>query len=254
MGACPCCSSPGPLLVVCPRDGRYRVSSEALRACDGDPLLGRLVADRFVPMALRANGARTAVYEAFDRMRGERCIVKCARSTESDENHTLAALFAREAMILRYVGHPLVPDVRGVGSVEGSGPIGEESLAFAWIALDDAGRTLADSASELSQEQGAAVVAALREAVRRLHETNVVHGDLKPEHVVLSGRWETPSAHGPELALVDFGSALAPGFDGPRDGGSSAFGRPVDVEASAELDRLAVCRIAEWLRSRCSGG
>jgi serine/threonine protein kinase len=205
-------------------------------------------------MALRANGARTAVYEAFDRLRGERCILKCARSIEPDENHRLAALFAREATILRYVGHPLVPDVRGVGSVEGSGPIGEERLAFAWLALDDAGRTLSDCTSELSQEQGAAVVAALREAVARLHETNVVHGDLKPEHVLLSGSWATRSAHRAELVLVDFGSAVGPGFDGPRDGGSSAFGRPVDVEGSAELDRLAVCKIAEWLRSKCSGG
>jgi hypothetical protein len=91
------------------------------------------------------------------------------------------------------------------------------------------GRSLHDSRAGLSPGDAARLVEDLARAVQAAHRTGVVHGDLKPENVLL-----TPETQ--RVMLADFG--LATSLAATGDGGSTPVGTVTYMAPEQWRDRL----------------
>jgi serine/threonine-protein kinase len=116
----------------------------------------------------------------------------------------LDASIAREYGVLSRLDHAGVVRAHGVG-IAGSGD------PYVVIDLIEPARTIVEYAEEVPAHRGEILVQ-LFDAVSYLHDSGVVHGDLKPENVLVStsgGGAEVQRA--PQVRIIDFGLARASG-------------------------------------------
>ena len=134
-------------------------------------------------------GGFSEVWRATDLETGEAVAVKVARADRGTEAN---AKLREEATILRALNHPNIVRILDWGV--------EDESEFLVTELID-GPTLRDVLREsgaLSDEEVLAMGAALADALAAAHEAGFVHGDVKPENIII--RSGTPY-------LIDFGTA-----------------------------------------------
>lgn len=143
-------------------------------------------------------GAMGVVYAARDDATGRRAAIKVlhprgyTRPSEADPRRWLE----REATALARLSHPAIVGVQGVGEVDG--------LCFMVMELVE-GRTLAAWLTE-RRRAWPEVARAMRDvasAVAAAHEAGLVHGDIKPDNIMVS--------RGGYARVMDFGLAEAMG-------------------------------------------
>jgi serine/threonine protein kinase len=191
--ACPSCKARYPAdFKVCPRD-----ASPLIDALDDgtDPLLGTTLGDAYQIIRMVGEGGMGRVYEArHTRLSNKRFAVKMLHP-EYARQPEVVARFQREAEAASGIGHPNVVDVYDVHHTEDGRPYlvgefleGEEFGDF----LDRAGKIPTGLAVNIARQ--------ICEALAAAHARGVVHRDMKPENVFLTG----PLGH-PTVKVIDFG-------------------------------------------------
>jgi len=177
----------------CPKDGT------ALRPkSGGDPLVGRVIADRYLILARLGEGGMGRVYLAEHVKMNRQCAVKVMNPSLMTDTESLQR-FAREASSAARILHPNVAAVFDYGEADKivylvMEYVDGESLSTI-IARD--GRLEPRRAIDLARQ--------IADGLHAAHELGIVHRDLKPDNVIVartkSGK-EVPK-------VVDFGIAKA---------------------------------------------
>ncbi|MGF1466281.1 MAG: protein kinase [Sandaracinaceae bacterium] len=160
-----------------------------------DPLLGRVVADRYRIERLLGRGGMGVVYRVEHVRIGKLMAMKLlhgALATEPD----IIKRFRREAEAVSKLDHPNTVQIFDFGRSEGM-----MFLVMEYLSGRDLGQVLRDE-GPLPFPRVARIAVQIASSVQQAHERGIVHRDLKPENVmVLEG-------HDPEVVKVlDFGLA-----------------------------------------------
>jgi serine/threonine protein kinase len=183
---------------------------------------GTPIAPGYEVIAHLSRGRRLDVYDAWDRARGCRCVVKALRPERLDDGRA-RELLLEEGGLLRRLAHPHL--VRGYEVLAEPEPlVVMETLG---------GQTLAhmiDAGGPLGPADAAQLGLQLGSAVRYLHDNGVLHLDLKPSNVV---------AEAGRARLIDLSVARPPGpappgvgtwcYMAPEQATGGALGPAADV-------------------------
>jgi len=162
-----------------------------------DPLIGRVIAERFRIVSLIARGGMGKVYKAEQAPLGRACAIKVLNPNyNGDADPEFHRRFFREASITSRITHPNSVTIFDYGKTEDE----IYYMAMEYLegqtlhhALRDAGTMHEDRVGRIAQQ----ICRALREA----HTLDVIHRDLKPANIFLS-------KHGDDedyVKVLDFG-------------------------------------------------
>jgi eukaryotic-like serine/threonine-protein kinase len=172
---------------------------------------GVTVASRYVLEAFLGAGGMSVVWRAQRKDDGARVALKLARAGSPELWHR----FEREAKVAGALAHPnIVRTLDVVPATASRGPV----LVLELLEGETLEAHLARSPA-LSLGQASRIVLAIASALGAAHARGVVHRDLKPQNIFLSG---------PRVVVLDFGIAkLTPAF-----GAHSKITRPGTVLGS----------------------
>jgi serine/threonine protein kinase len=189
---CPVCGdSYSPLCDRCPDDGASLVQPPR----HGDPLLGRVLDNRFRVLHMLAQGAMGSVYEGVQLPIKRPVAIKVMRD-ELGRDPRAAQRFLREVRLLTRISHPNIVDVLDFGETDEGGLYLVMELLRGQtldVAMAQRGRFSVRQICELGLQICDALVAA--------HTHGVIHRDLKPANIFLLpdlGDW---------VKILDFGLA-----------------------------------------------
>ncbi|RPK56831.1 Serine/threonine-protein kinase StkP [Streptomyces sp. ADI96-02] len=154
---------------------------------------------RYEVLSLVGEGGQGDLYVAYDERTGERVAVKTqkARTVETSSAHWSAGeRLAQEGdRMLKLTGIEEIPEIIASGTYRN-----RRCLVMEYID----GRQLRDAMAEAKPvrdaETVASVIGQLCEILHKVHEKELVHGDLKPENVIVE-----PDGR---LRLIDMGHAV----------------------------------------------
>ena len=167
---------------------------------DADPLVGRVLADRYHILSKLGEGAMGTVYLGEHLRMGRRDAIKVLRGGLAQDSEAVAR-FTRGARNVAAIRHPSVCAIYDFSNTEE----GLQYLAMEYIE----GETLRDTIErETRLDIGRAVDIACQvaDALQAAHDAGVVHRDLKPGNIMLC-----PHASGEAVKVVDFDIAKGPG-------------------------------------------
>ena len=161
-------------------------------------LVGRVLEGRYRLGALIARGGMSAVYRGVD-LRLDRPVAVKVMNPLYGGDPAFQARFEREARLAAGLRHPGVVAVYDQGREKD----GDTPLAFLVMELLDGGtlRDLITQQAPLSAEVTLAVLEPLLAALGAAHAAGLVHRDVKPENVLISGKGE--------VKIADFGLVRA---------------------------------------------
>jgi serine/threonine-protein kinase len=165
---------------------------------DDDPLLGQVLADSYEVTRLLGEGGMGRVYEArHTRLRGKRFAVKflypdLARQPE------VVTRFQREAEAASAIAHPNVVEVLDVNVT----PEGQPYIVAELLQGEELGEYL-ERARKLPVADAVRVVRQICKALGAAHESGVIHRDVKPENVFLTG--DVSRLENSTVKVIDFG-------------------------------------------------
>jgi eukaryotic-like serine/threonine-protein kinase len=187
----------------CPFDG------QALRHASWhpqhDPLVGVLVAERYQVEELLAEGGMGKVYLVRHVTLGSHFAMKVLRSDLARDPDVVQRLRA-EARAMAGIEHPNIVDVSDMGEIDGSvmPELGDRKLPY-FVMEHAPGCSLGERIREqgpLGSIEAIEVVRDVAFALAAAHDANVIHRDIKPDNIRVSG-------HGEQLRakVLDFGVA-----------------------------------------------
>jgi Serine/threonine protein kinase len=184
----------------CPRDGA------ALRPKGGgDPLIGRVIADRYLILAKLGEGGMGRVYVAEHVKMNRQCAIKVMNPSLINDSESTTR-FAREASNAARVLHPNVAAVFDFGEAE----------RMVYLVMEyvdgDSLSTILEREGPLDPRRAIDIARQIADGLSAAHELGLIHRDLKPDNVIVASRRD-----GRETAkVVDFGIAKAVS-DAPQD-------------------------------------
>ena len=192
----------GPPLIHLPSflDG---AAAESAGVSESDPYLGLTVSERYRMEARIGQGGQALVYRAADLMLRSRPVVVKVLAN-AGPSAALGRRFQEEVEALSRIDHPGVVGVLDAGSLQDGTPF----LVMQYAE----GLTLRQALANgpLAPARTATILAQIGAALEAAHSRGVVHGDVKPENIVLR-----QMSDGTELArLIDFGIAAVEHPDG----------------------------------------
>ncbi len=159
-----------------------------------DPMIGRLVDERYEVTSRIARGGMATVYRATDR-RLDRTVAVKVMHPHLAESPDFVARFRREARAAARLTHP------GVVAVHDQGAAGEASyLAMEYVEGPNM-RAVLRSRGALPLGEALTLTEQILDALASAHRAGLVHRDVKPENVLLT-------ADG-RAKVADFGLARA---------------------------------------------
>jgi serine/threonine protein kinase len=184
----------------CPKDG-----SPLRPKSGGDPLVGRVIADRYLVLARLGEGGMGRVYLAEHVKMNRQCAIKVMNPSLVNDTES-SQRFAREASNAARILHPNVAAVFDYGEAD--------KIVYLVMEYVDG-----ESLSSILQKDGALdprraidLARQVADGLHAAHELGIVHRDLKPDNVIV-----TRNRAGKEIAkVVDFGIAKAVN-DSPQD-------------------------------------
>ncbi|MDH4114691.1 MAG: serine/threonine protein kinase [Burkholderiaceae bacterium] len=168
---------------------------------------------RFTILNEIGRGSYGVVYAAHDPVLGREVAIKVIPLSREEQFRTqMEASFLREAKSAGGMSHPSIVTIYDAGKTE----------SLAYIAMErlhgqDLHEYLA-SGNRMSPRQAAAMMMRVADAIHYANKRGLVHRDIKPSNIFLS-RDLKPK-------LLDFGTALAPVADAPKNGSRQLVGTP----------------------------
>ncbi len=177
----------------CPNDGTpLRPKGSA------DPLVGRIIAERYIVLKRLGEGGMGRVYLAEHVKMNRQCAIKVMSAALVNESES-AKRFAREASSAARIIHPNVAAVFDYG--EGDGLV---YIVMEYVDGEPLTRVL-QRERVLAPHRALDIARQVLEGLAAAHELGIVHRDLKPDNILI-----TRSRTGREVAkVVDFGIAKA---------------------------------------------
>jgi len=178
----------------CPRDG------SPLRPKGGgeDPLIGRIIADRYLILARLGEGGMGRVYLGEHMKMNRQCAIKVMNPNLVNDTDS-ATRFAREASNAARILHPNVAAVFDYGEAD--------KIVYLVMEFVD-GEPLSailEREGALDPRRAVDLARQIADGLAAAHELGIVHRDLKPDNVIV-----THSRNQREIPkVVDFGIAKA---------------------------------------------
>ena len=192
MKTCPKCKQALPDdALFCPMDGTSLASAE------NDPLLGTVIADRYVLLERVGQGNSGTIYRGEHVVLRQKIAVKLLHHKLSKDEGAVDR-FRQEAATLAQIDSDHIVRVSDFGVAE------DERVFFAMEFLD--GETLATAAGregKLKEERALAILEQIGEALSEAHRLGYVHRDIRPRNIFLCERKGTSDF----VKLLDFGLA-----------------------------------------------
>lgn len=190
MKLCPeCYSEYEDDLKKCPDDG------VELTKYDPDPLIGKLIAERYKVVSVLGKGGMGMVYKGEHESLGRTVAIKMLHS-HMVSNAEAVKRFHREAKAVSRVKHPHTIKLFDFGISEQ----GQPYLVTDYIEGTNLKRVIKEE-GKLSLDRAHHIFKQVIQALACAHEQGVVHRDLKPENIMLTYRNEDPDY----VEVVDFG-------------------------------------------------
>lgn len=158
----------------------------------------RVLAGRYVLQEVLGTGGMATVWRAVDELLGRDVAVKVL-SQQYASDAGFVARFEREARHAARLNHPRVVTVFDCGIDNGAAFIVMELVAGRTL------RQILDDAGTLPVGEAVGIAAAVCEALEVAHSAGLVHRDIKPGNIAVSGG---------EVKVLDFGIARADGTVG----------------------------------------
>lgn len=208
---------------------------------------GTILSGRYELLAPLGQGGMGEVYEARDQSTEERVAVKILRAEHAADD-AMRRRFRREGAVLKALEHPGIVGLRELG-------VDDDGLVFLVTELVE-GRTLRERLARgpsVGLRETDRWVGPLCQALQAAHAHGVVHGDLKPDNVVL-----VDASGGSVPRLLDFGASKVLGLDRLTAtgelAGTPAYMAPELFIPRAELDvRVDVYGLGVLLYELLSG-
>ncbi len=159
----------------CPQDGT-RLVKFAARV---DPMIGRVLDERFEVRARLGRGGMGTVYRAWQRSVDREVAIKVI-DAKLAHDRVAAKRFLREARLASRLSQPSIVNVHDFGQAE-------DGVLYLVMELLR-GRTLAQVAADegaLTSRRAIAIGVQLCDALEAAHALDIVHRDLKPQNVVI---------------------------------------------------------------------
>ena len=179
---------------------------------------GERFAERYEIRDRLGGGGMGVVYLASDSLTGEDVAIKLIHPNLVDTDARQRMI--EEGVLARKVSHPNVVRVHDVGDFDGQIYLVMEVVKGRSLRTVMAERMVAGTDAPLSEV--VATVRAILAGLAAAHAQNLVHRDVKPENVMLSG---TPGMPDFRLKVLDFG--IARGLKTGAMTGSRAVGTPL---------------------------
>ncbi len=196
--ACALCDRPNaPDARYCAGCGHpFRADAPFEEQGDADPLLGRVIADRYRMEELLGRGGMGVVYRVEHVNIGKIMAMKLLHGALARDKDTVKR-FKREAELVSRLDHTNTVQVFDFGQSEGM-----MYLVMEYLPGRDLGQVLKED-GPLSFPRVARIGAQVCGSVGQAHELGVVHRDLKPENVMLIEGSAVPDF----VKVLDFGLA-----------------------------------------------
>jgi protein kinase-like protein len=186
----------------CPTDG----SALQLKTSD-DPLLGKVIADRYHIMELLGVGGMGRVYLAEHVALGRKSAVKVIHPTLSNSAEAISR-FNREAANASRINHPNIAQIYDFGESDGVLYLAMEYIEGEALA------TVIERLGPMSTQRAAGIVTQVADALSAAHMLGIVHRDLKPENIMIGRKHDGADW----VKVVDFG--IAKTMESEQGGGS----------------------------------
>ena len=196
MKVCPHCRTEyGPDQAICPNDGTRLDALEPLP----DPLIGKVLADRYRIIRTLGEGGMGRVYLAEHVRMGRLSAVKVMSPALAPTADAIGR-FNREAANASRINHPNVAAIYDFGETAD----GVLYLAMEFVDGETLGAWL-KRAGSLSLVEAGELTRQIAEALNAAHQLGIVHRDLKPDNVLVM---RDADGH-QRVKVVDFGIAKA---------------------------------------------
>jgi serine/threonine protein kinase len=184
---------------------------------------------RYQMVELAAAGGLSSVYRIRQEHLGRDLALKLLRRG-GPETREWEIRFRKEALIMSRLKHSTIPTVYDFGH------IGADWFCIMEY-IEGVSMHVGHYTKDWRLEQVQQFLAQAAEGLHMLHEDGVVHGDIKPDNIMVSNE--------NEVKIIDFGTACTPGerklitdYRGPRQL-TAGFAAPELYEPRALIDRKA---------------
>jgi len=165
---------------------------------EADPLVGKVLGDRYHVRRRIGEGAMGRVYEGHHTGIGKRVAIKIPRRSERRKSE-LARRFQREALAPSQIGHPNVVDVTDCGTTD------DGDFFFVMEFVDGVDlEALVRRDGVMAVERTLLVSIQVCRALEAAHRAGIIHRDLKPSNVMLV---RPSDEQGDLVKVLDFGVA-----------------------------------------------
>lgn len=189
---CPkCYAQYGNEVEKCPGDGAL------LYGCDNNPLIGKVLADRYDIQSVLGLGGMSIVYKARHRLMDRTVAIKMLH-TCLKEDVTALERFRLEAQASSSLSHQNIITVHDFGVTDEGEPY------FVMDCLEgETLKDLIDRKSRVPYERAVPLFKQICDGLEAAHKKGIIHRDLKPANVVLLKEDDGSET----VKLVDFGIA-----------------------------------------------
>ena len=179
------------------------VGGPVVPGTEEDPLLGRVLSERYRILRKLGEGGMGVVYLA-EHIVIEKKIALKVLFPDLTRRADLVQRFIQEAKSASRIGHENVIDITDFGQ----SPEGYVFIAMEYLSGQDLGQVLKAS-GPMPWKRAQPIVLQIAKALRAAHERGIIHRDMKPENIFV-----IPRDDGREfIKVLDFGIAKVMGLD-----------------------------------------
>lgn len=155
-------------------------------------MIDRTIAQRYYIFELVGIGGFSEIYKAVDKNTGRTVAIKLLKN-ELREDATLCDSFESEIDLLKRLDHPLVVNLLHIGRTDD----GRRFIVLEYVE----GKSLKELIKKekyLSERKAVDIALSILKALKYSHKANILHGDIKPQNVMVGQDY---------IKLTDFGAA-----------------------------------------------